>query len=159
MNLTILPPSPSLLQDYLDWTILRFSGFFGDFLTLFLLALPAKTIFFAEQRRPKKTDFCLLCDYHVCELHCNIRPSLIMYMGHFNLVDWGDSEDMEDEKEMNARDEEEDDDEEEKDGEGDEEEDEKDMNAKDVVEEEIPITLPLSQWPSATECDDPSPRS
>ena len=77
-----------------------------------------------------------------------------MYMGHFNLVDWGDSEDMEDEKEMNARDEEEDDDEE-----GDEEEDEKDMNAKDVVEEEIPITLPLSQWPSATECDDPSPRS
>ena len=77
-----------------------------------------------------------------------------MCMRHFNLVDFKDSEDMEDEKEMNARDEEEDDDEE-----GDEEEDEKDMNAKDVVEEEIPITLPLSQWPSATECDDPSPRS
>ena len=71
-----------------------------------------------------------------------------MYMGHFNLVDWEDSEDMEDEKEMNARDEE-----------GGEEEDEKDMNAKEGVEEEIPITLPLSQWPSATECDDPSPRS
>ena len=82
-----------------------------------------------------------------------------MYMGHFNLVDWGDSEDMEDEKEMNARDEEEDDEEKEEDEEGDEEEDEKDMNAKDVVEEEIPITLPLSQWLSATECDDPSPRS
>ena len=81
-------------------------------------------------------------------------------MRYFNLVDFKDSEDMEDEKEMNAMDDEEDDDEEEEEEEeGDEEEDEKDMNAKEVVEEEIPITLPLSQWPSATECDDPSPRS
>ena len=80
-------------------------------------------------------------------------------MRHFNLVDWEDSEDIKDEKEMNARDEEEDNDDEEEEEEGDEEKDEKDMNAGKVVEEEIPITLPLSQWPSATECDDPSPRS
>ena len=45
-------------------------------------------------------------------------------------------------------------DDEEKEEEEDEEEDE---NARKVVEEEI--TLPLSQWLSATECDDPSPRS
>ena len=82
-----------------------------------------------------------------------------MCMRHFNLVDWEDSDDMKDENEMKATDEEEDDDEEEEEEEEDKEEDEKDMNAKDVVEEEIPITLPLSQWPSATECDDPSPRS
>ena len=71
-----------------------------------------------------------------------------MCMRHFNLVDFKDSEDMEDEKEMNAMDDEEDDE---------EKEEEEDMNARKVVEEEI--TLPLSQWLSATECDDPSPRS
>ena len=71
-----------------------------------------------------------------------------MCMRHFNLVDFKDSEDMEDEQEMNARDDEEDDE---------EKEEEEDENARKVVEEEI--TLPLSQWLSATECDDPSPRS
>ena len=71
-----------------------------------------------------------------------------MCMRHFNLVDFKDSEDMEDEKEMNAMDDEEDDE---------EKEEEEDENARKVVEEEI--TLPLSQWLSATECDDPSPRS
>ena len=71
-----------------------------------------------------------------------------MCMRHFNLVDFKDSEDMEDEKEINAMDDEEDDE---------EKEEEEDMNARKVVEEEI--TLPLSQWLSATECDDPSPRS
>ena len=71
-----------------------------------------------------------------------------MCMRHFNLVDFKDSEDMEDEKEMNAMDDEEDDE---------EKEEEEDENARKVVEEEI--TLPLSQWQSATECDDPSPRS
>ena len=71
-----------------------------------------------------------------------------MCMRHFNLVDFKDSEDMEDEKEMNAMDDEEDDE---------EKEEEEDENARKVVEEEI--TLPLSQWPSAKECDDPSPRS
>ena len=73
---------------------------------------------------------------------------MIMCMRHFNLVDFKDSEDMEDEKEMNARDDEEDDE---------EKEEEEDENVRKVVEEEI--TLPLSQWLSATECDDPSPRS
>ena len=71
-----------------------------------------------------------------------------MCMRHFNLVDFKDSEDMEDEKEINAMDDEEDDE---------EKEEEEDENARKVVEEEI--TLPLSQWLSATECDDPSPRS
>lgn len=75
-----------------------------------------------------------------------------MCMRHFYLVDWEDSEDMEDEKEMNAMDDEEDDEEKEED-----EDEEEDENARKVVEEEI--TLPLSQWLSATECDDPSPRS
>ena len=71
-----------------------------------------------------------------------------MCMRHFNLVDFKDSEDMEDEKEMNAMDDEED---------VEEKEEEEDENVRKVVEEEI--TLPLSQWLSATECDDPSPRS
>ena len=71
-----------------------------------------------------------------------------MCMRHFNLVDFKDSEDMEDEKEMNAMDDEEDDE---------EKEEEEDENARKLVEEEI--TLPLSRWLSATECDDPSPRS
>ena len=38
-----------------------------------------------------------------------------------------------------------------------EKQEEEDENVRKVVEEEI--TLPLSQWLSATECDDPSPRS